>query len=193
MQADKPKLDDFEGLVFTTARMFASMVKMEEEDLRQELRVKVWWAMERYDPSRTRVGLKNFVYGCVANKIKDYKRNAARRAAYGLEFSHIEDHTSGETPTLDSFTGHYMSVGHDNVYGRIDEGLLTLPATVTQTEAQIVVLLMFGMTNTEIMVRMALPRPGVETAIASVRVKMADWHPGSTSAPAQTVALSLAA
>lgn len=191
----KPKLDDFEGLVAQTARMFASMVKMEEEDLKQELRVKVWWAMKRYDPARDRVGLKNYVYGCVANKVKDFKRNAARRAAYGVEFEYIEDRLAHADDEMSAhFTGQHMSVAHDDVYGRIDEGVLTLPSTITRGEAHVLILLMFEMSKPEIMLRLAMPRPDVEAAIRSVRIKLADWNPGDAHAPSdQTVSLVLAA
>lgn len=192
MTQTTPQLGDYEGLVFTTARMFASQVKMDEEDLRQELRIRVWRACETYDPRKTRVALGNYVYGCIANKVKDYKRNAARRAEYGVEFEYIEDRLGlSENPTTEAFEGEHMSVGRDEVYGRIDEGLLTLPATITSGEADVLVLLMFDMSEREIMLRLALARVELRVVEQALRDKLADWDPGGGAT--QVVALAVAA
>lgn len=185
-------------MVHATARMFAAQVRREEEDLEQELRVRVWRAIVTYDPSKSRLTLERYVFQAVTNKVKDFKRDAARenrrREENGLTFLHIEDMRSPlgqdcprRTTVQEVFDGYFNHATHDEVYGRIDEGLFVLPATVTDDEASVLLLLMMDMNRAEIAMRLAIARECVDASVVALRRKFADWKP---SDPSQAVGLA---
>jgi hypothetical protein len=199
MQAPQPKLDQFEGLVFTTARMFASYVAvlMEEEELRQELRIVVWRSCCKFDAERsgkTGAGLRAYVYGNIANRVKSLRRDAARRARYNVSFEHIEGHrVEGDERFYGDFELRYLCESPDVVYGKIDEGLLVLPATVTPSEVDVLLLLMFGFSETEMMLKLTLKRGDLRAVVGRLQVKFADWSRSPSSASVRPVALCAAA
>ena len=179
----------FEGLVHATARMYAAQVRREEEDLEQELRVRVWRAVATYDETRSSLSLERYVFQAITNKIKDFKRDAAREAQRredsGMTLLHIEDikvrwHSRNETQQ-EVFDGLFHFASHDDVYGEVDEGEFVLPATVTAREADVLVLLMAGLNKRQVSDRLALTRGEVERSVASLRTKLADWAPGNSS------------
>ena len=181
----------FEGLVRTTARMFAAQVGREEEDLAQELRVRVWRAAASYDPSKTTIGLKRYVYSAVANKVKDYKRDAARdarrRELTGVSIIHIEDmrlpFNDGHGSTQEAFESRHHFVLRETVYGRVEEAFV-LPSTVTEREASVLVMLMSDATKAEVAASLGITPFAVEECRRSLRLKLADWKPSN---PSQTV------
>lgn len=183
----RQRLSAFEGLVISTSRMFAGLVDREEEDLAQELRVRVWRAIETHDPAKSKVSLERYVFSVVTNKVKDFKRDAARemkrRERFGLErfgqalsFGHIED-MRGEGGASDHFDGLHQFVARDEVYREVDEGRFTLPATVTEREATVLLFAMMGMTKVAIAAKLTISRPAVDAAMAALREKFADWKP----------------
>jgi DNA-directed RNA polymerase specialized sigma24 family protein len=199
------ELRAFEGLVYSTARMFAAQVRREEEDLAQELRVRVWRAAVTYDPAKSRLSLERYVFQAVTNKIKDFKRDAAREARRreenGLVFLHIEDMPNYSslledtrplnTPTQEAFDGHFHFADHDEVYGRIDEGLFVLPATITENEVTVLLLLLVGLSRSEVVSSLPLwPRSDVDRAIAGLRQKLADWKPTDASQVVELVGVA---
>lgn len=179
---DEHGLSAFEGLVQTTARMWAAQVRREEHDLAQELRIRVWRAITSYDPSKSRLPLERYVFQAVTNKIKDFKRDAQRERdrceRYGLSFIHLEDWRS-ETGQLGLDGVHFID--HDEVYRAVDEGYFVLPSSVTRREAKVLVLLMMELSRPKVALRLGIGTEGVDQCIASLRVKFADWRPSSSS------------
>lgn len=185
-------LAPFEGLVFSTARMFASQVKREEDDLAQELRIVVWRAVRKHDPTRSSLSLERYVFGCLTNKIRDYKRDAARehdrRERFGVGFLHIEDMRLISTDSdlggdrQEAFDSRYNFMAREEVYGRIEDGLFELPSTVTEQEADVLVMLMMDLTKPEIMLRLSLTRARVDACVDALREKFADWKPAASEA-----------
>lgn len=187
------ELRAFEGLVHATAHMFAAQVRREEEDLAQELRVRVWRAVVTYDATKSSLSLERYVFQAVTNKIKDFKRDAAREARRreenGLTFLHIEDMILDRRPTeavngngdhrprQEMFDGLFYFTTREEVFGRIEDGLFTLPATITQREASVLVLLMLGWPRPEVAVRLEIARPDVDGCVLALREKFADWRP----------------
>jgi RNA polymerase sigma factor (sigma-70 family) len=178
------ELRDFEGLVYSTARMFAARVRREEDDLAQELRVRVWRAIVTYDATKSPLSLERYVFQAVTNKIKDYKRDAARAKRRedddGMTLLHIEDIRLA-WHSQEVFDGFFHFVTHDEVYGSVDEGHFVLPATVTGREADVLVLLMMGMNKRQVAERLTLARADVDRAVGSLRDKLADWKPDDSS------------
>jgi RNA polymerase sigma factor (sigma-70 family) len=180
-------LEAFEGLVLSTARMFAAQVKREEDDLAQELRVRVWKAVIGYNPAKTTLSLERYVFQAITNKIKDYKRDAAREAKRrereGVSFLYIEDMfllTDRTTGPQERFDSLYHFVEHEDVYGDVD-GRFVMPSSVTESEANVLLLLMTGLSKTEVAVRLGITRADVFDTIGSLRAKFADWQPANSS------------
>lgn len=66
------KMMEYEGLVIATTRYWRDKITTElsDEDIEQELRMKVWKALERFDPTRG-YPERNHVFGYVRNRVKD--------------------------------------------------------------------------------------------------------------------------
>jgi RNA polymerase sigma factor (sigma-70 family) len=170
--------------------MFAAQVRREEEDLAQELRVRVWRAVATYDATKSPLSLERYVFQAITNKIKDFKRDAAREARRredsGMTLLHIEDikvrwHARNETQQ-EVFDGFFHYVTHDEVYGDVDEGVFALPSTITGGEADVLVLLMMGMSKRQAADRLMVSRTDVERTVSALRTKLADWKPNSSPA-----------
>lgn len=186
--------------MLTTARMFATQVGWEEDDMAQMLRLKVWKAVASFDPSRG-LSLERHVFGAITNRIKDFKRDAARevkrRDRYGVMFLHIEDMRSAyddrNVSRQEAFDARYNFAERDEVYGVIEEGKFVLPAGVTDREASVLVLLMHELSKTEIALRLGIPKPVVYECIDALRQKFADWAPVDSSRVVEISTVQLAA
>lgn len=173
-------LRSFEGLVFTTAQMYAGQVRREPDDLAQELRVRVWRAVTTFDPTRSRQSLERYVFSAITNKIKDYKRDAAREAKRredtGLTFIQVDDVF---------LLTHYHFVTHDEVFAQVENESFEMPATVTGDERRVLALLIFGYTRAEVAREMQRTRVEVDEVVRELRGKLADWRPSGGPAPAR--------
>lgn len=174
----------YEGLVIKTAQMFAGMVGLEMDDMRQELRLKVLKSRRSYNPARSKMTEKAYVYACLANFVKDLKRDAARRRNGRLVVVHIQDFEDG-TEQLDWFEFTYSRVTHDEVFGRIEDGSFRLPATVTEAEQNVLVLLVLDYSQPEIAAYLDVSYGAVKTAVRALREKLRDWAPTPVEPAAQ--------
>lgn len=186
-------LEHYEGLVKTTARMWARQVQREEPDLEQELRVIVWRAVRSYNREKAKAKAPSrdkYVFNCIANKVKDFKRDAAREVQrlerYEIAFVHIEDirlplsdrHDGAE----EMFAAMFQRVERDDVYASVD-GRLALPPGVTERECNVLLLLSMELTKTEIGLRLGLPRADVEESVLALKAIFADLKPSNSSQP----------
>lgn len=189
-------MGQFEGLILSTARMYATQVRWDEDDMAQELRVKVWRALKRYDPTRSSVPLRNYVYGAIANRVKDFKRDAAREVnrqhRNGVSFCHLEAFDNRDGYDREEPLARFHSVDHYAVYGSIDEGTLTLPATLGDHEIKVLLLLMMEWSKPEIALRLAVSISQIHTIVGSLRRKLADWEPTLRQDSSQRVVVELA-
>lgn len=176
-------LAGFEGLVRSTARMFAGQVGRDPEDLAQELRVRCWRAIASYDPARSTQSLQRYVFSAVANKVKDFKRDAAREAArrerHGLSFTHIEDTLvhDGRLSPAERFDQLHHHVGAEEVYAAVEAQRFECPASVSAAERRVLVALMCGASRAEVARLLGLSRGRVDEIVRTLRVKLADWRP----------------
>jgi DNA-directed RNA polymerase specialized sigma24 family protein len=164
----------YEGLVIKTAQMFAELVGLEIDDMKQELRLKVVKALRAYDSERSKQTERAFVYSCVANLVKDFKRDAARRSGR-LDFTYIDGF--GLAGVADLFEFRHTCASHDEIFGMVEEGTFVMPATVTSREEEIIYLLVIGYTGTEIADRLDVDYAIVENTMRMLRRKLADWRP----------------
>lgn len=183
-QADKG-LRRYEGLVHVTARMYAKSCGMEPDDLAQLLWLKIWQTRSKFDPRRSGLPEERYVYGCVKNRVKDlirdYVRQCRREGPPSLPMavgeSDADMWVGGMVVYRERFEERYLSTGSDEVFGEIEEGPFVLPATITQEEAQVIVLLMRGYTQKDIAEAMALPRKRVKRHQEAIEAKLCDWAP----------------
>lgn len=178
----------YEGLIFTTAGMYAPQVEEEFDDICQLLRMKVWRALELYDPSRSRMPVERYVFMCVKNRCKDLVTKHRRGDVY------IEDQRRGdqqgvfEGGTLDSFESQYLAAEHEQVFGDVDEGAPLIPSTLTSRERQVIVLLYRDHSQAEVVRIMGLRRSEMERIMRTIRAKMADWAPSAAATPCAAAA-----
>jgi len=192
------RLADFEGLVFTTARIYAARVGMEPSDLEQELRVRVWRANETFDPAKVRsrdpvkIGnaRKRYVFSAIANKVKDFKRDAARRAVHGVTFVHVAEEDQAYNSVGPEIAARALEIPRDEVFGAVDAGLFTIPAGVTEPEVRVLLMLMMDFTRPEVAVRLAITVVEVDRRIMCLRGKLADWRPSLPGNESRTVTMA---
>lgn len=175
----------YEGLVRTTARMYARGVGVELEDLEQVLRFRVWRALEAYEVGRSQAARRSFVYTCLRNQIKDLVKARVRRNDAGTE-CYMED--AMLAAGRDAFEGQHLVVEPD---GHLDEAV-TLPVTVTSDERQVLALVYVGYSLTETALILGVTPKLVGSRMASIRSKMEDWRPdtGPASGGAQIFQLA---
>lgn len=180
-------VDEFEGLVHTTASKFASMVGLEEDDFKQEMRLTVLKATRSYDPARCRTSKRAFVFSCLSNRVKDLKRDRARRAgrlhiAYIEGFGHKAGPGDNTADSYDLFEYRFMHSSHDEIYAPVEDEFV-MPATVTSDEQEIVYLLVIGYAQTEIAETLAIEYAEVVKRMRVLREKFRDWKPSPGAAP----------
>lgn len=188
----------YEGLVYKTAQMWAWAVGMDEEDLRQEIRLKIAQALTTYDGGRSKLDVKNYVFGCVRNRITDLQKSRCRRLNYGVTEIHFEAFDGQQTILGDGAENmkgrekleleHLMRVDHDQTYGRVDD-TFDLPATLTTEERHVAVLMTQEMRPTEIAMRLGFTTTEINRFIKALKEKLADWHPSKEdeSLPANSI------
>jgi RNA polymerase sigma factor (sigma-70 family) len=168
----------YEGLVFSTARRYESLVDHDLEDIQQLLRLKVAQALVAFDSSRTKLPKERFVFACVRNRVKDMLKAQSRlnEARDGGQL-YIEDQAPGAVSER-------MAVAAEQVFVEVDDEL-HLPSTLTTLERAVIScwLLDEEMSQAAIARRLRVQRVQVREAQAAIRQKMADWAPAAELIP----------
>jgi RNA polymerase sigma factor (sigma-70 family) len=171
----------YEGLVRSTAAIYAPRVETEFDDICQRLRIKVWRALQVFDPGKSGMTVERYVFMCMKNECKDIVKKVRRGDVY------IADQSAAwfgsEDLGLDSFERRYLATEHEQVYGGVDDGLPLIPSTLTPTERRVIVMLYRDQSQAEIARTLGLRRNQMERLMRSIREKMADWKPDVTAAP----------
>lgn len=167
----------YEGLVFKTATLYEGKVEdIDLDELRQVFRIKVWRALESFDPTRSVMSQDRYVFSCLVNQGKDLLRKKKRGTVY------IEDvaptRQDSEFGGLrDRFEEKYQSVTAEEVYGLIDRQEGFLPNTLSSVEERVVCLLWANYGKGEIASALSLTRKDMADAMDGIRTKMSDWRP----------------
>lgn len=164
----------YEGLIHKTAGMYARFIQEDYDDIVSILRIKVWWALEYYDPARSRQPVDRFVFSCVKNQVKDLLKRKRRDEVY------LEDQP-------ESITDHHC-VDADVVFQDIERELPGIPNTLTGVEREVLVRLYLSLTQREVSADLGLTRSEMEKTMRSLRTKMADWEPSPQRLPARLAA-----
>lgn len=174
---DPAVLRHYEGLVFSTARRVVAFTEEEFEDIQQVLRLKVFKALLAYDPSRAkRLARDAYVFMCVRDQAKDIAKRR-RRGELLIEDIAPAQADGERLPSRDSFEQRYLSAGHDEIYGSIEDDDCLVPNTLTVLERTIVVRLYRDFKQSEIARELGLEKREMERAMRSIRQKLADWQP----------------
>lgn len=190
-QAAQPGLiERYEGLVIKTSSMYVDIIGRHDfDDIAQVLRVKVWKALEAWDPEEPRTrkriasGQKTeeqlrdaFVFGCVRNQVKDLlKRNKD-------DDLFIEDMSApaGENQrTVDRFELHYLIDDPDLVFHEAEDSAPLIPNTLNHNERLVLTCAYAGLNGPETAARIGMSKGRVASVMRSLREKLGDWRPGN--------------
>lgn len=171
----------YEGLIFSTARMYHDILDIDLEDVQQILRLKVAQALVVFDPSKWRkhkdaqVAEERFVFGCMRNQVKDLLKGQDRRntARGGGRQLYVEDLREQD----DSFEHRYLVETDENALADVLDQMPQLPSTLSDLERVVVALLLLGYNQTEIARELGTSRTNIRVAHASIQAKMEDWRP----------------
>lgn len=189
-------LDHYEGLVLKTSSMYVDFVnQMDFDDICQILRVKVWKALEAWDPNEPRTrkriaaGKKSeadlrdgFVFGCVKNQVKDLLKRPKPADIF------IEDlgtqQPSGEN-TLDRFDGKHLATDPELMFGDAEDSPPLIPNTLSHNERLVLAGAYVGMNGPEIAERIGVDKSKIAAIMRSLREKMDDWRPSAEPSAAE--------
>jgi RNA polymerase sigma factor (sigma-70 family) len=164
----------YEGLVTKTASMNHRALKIEFDELRQELRISVLKALRSYDSQNSKkLPEKRFVFGCMANYLKDLYKVAGRAKRQGATIS-FDGWGEGSltTTSKESWRGQLES----EVFQKHDmsplEGL-DLPADLSTEEKVVLVMLVENIPQQEIADRLNIDKEMVLQHKKNLKTKLA--------------------
>lgn len=185
-------LQDFEGLIFSTAIRYHAGLGMDLEDLQQLLRIKVWKVADKFEPGRVRQRQRSdgrsahqaYVNMCLQNYLKDLlqarDRERVMKDGKKARLEPIDHLLSDDGRERDPrFELRYFSVCAEDVYGSVGEEAVALPSTLTELERCVVGMRMLDYSMVEISRSLDITYESVKTAMSSIREKMADWRPST--------------
>jgi RNA polymerase sigma factor (sigma-70 family) len=177
MRADRRgTVEAFEGLVRSTARMYFEGLQMDEDDVQQFLRVKVWKGIESYTASRATQSVEGYVFTCVRNGVKDLLKQADRAKRNRPE-CFLEDQYASDVGR-ERFHARHLAHDEDGIREAHIERTFQLPSTLNFMERVVTAMLYEGMNQTEIAQMLGCTRTRVRNTHSSVQRKMMDWAPG---------------
>lgn len=172
---EKYEITYYEGLVRKTASIYAARIQEDYEDICSILRIKVWRALETYDPARSSQPVERYVFGCVTNQIKDLLKRKRRTEVFWLDMpnAQVEDDYRARFPTETAL----LQVSDEEVYAEVERETPVIPSTLSRTEREVVLRLYVGLNQREVGSAVGLTRSEMERVVRSIRTKMADWRP----------------
>jgi RNA polymerase sigma factor (sigma-70 family) len=163
------KMLEYEGLVISTVRYWRHMITsdMEDEDIAQELRMKVWRALETFDPSKG-YPERNHVFGAVRNRVKDLIGKKRRENFEEPNSSMHHDAVYGES----GVSGRDVAVVEKmRELGEIrsSTGTTDLLIGLSKSEQRVAVMMIQGFNAPEIAGELQLAVSAVRVQIAKIR------------------------
>jgi RNA polymerase sigma factor (sigma-70 family) len=171
----------FEGLVYTTARQIVDGgVEIDFDDVRQLLRIKILYAIQKYHSDRSTLSLRRFVFGCVRNMRKDIEKRPRRfnKSVEEIRTRHAE-FPDAPGDASEWFDERFLSITAEQVYFEVEDEDPCWFARLDEEERQVVKLRSDGLSLAEIDCALVLARGQARNAMQSVREKLADWRPSA--------------
>jgi len=193
--ADSVLLSHYEGLVRTTSARYVGQVLYDFDDICQIFRVKVWKALQAWDPNnptirrkiaegKTEIELRDrFVFMCVRNQGKDLvkRRKPETDPLFIEDFAQNERngaHGEGAgSASRDRFESRYLCAEEDEVFGEIDGEDILLPSSLTSDERRVLACMYLHYSQPEIALRLGLKPKKVSAAVKAIREKLSDLKP----------------
>lgn len=174
-------LAHYEGLVHSTAARYVSVMAgaaMDFDDICQVLRIKVWKALEVYDPTRW-ADRDRYVFMCVRNQGKDLvkRRTPDHIARDSLMIEDVAPTVNGNGAIRDAFELRYLSSDEEQSYMDVLEEPPMIPSTLTSNERRVLKLLYHEFRQAEMAPILKLSPSQVKGCVKGIRAKMADWAP----------------
>lgn len=176
-------IEFYEGLVFKTASMYSSYVEEDFEDIQQVLRIKVWRALEAFDPTRSNMTRQRYVFSCVKNQCKDLVKKKRRNELFIEDLAPVEVEQGQLGGPRDRFDWRYLSADADQAYGAVESAPPLIPSTLSKLEREVLALLYLDFSQKEAATLLGVRRNEMERAVKSLRDKMADWRPTPAAEP----------
>lgn len=175
---NKFDLADYEGLVFRTAVMLEPYVELDFDETQQLLRLKIWNVSQKFDPARSKMPLKRYIFGCLLNYTKDLKKSGFRTRKRGLP-AYIEDltHHGDGSETTSHFEMCYLSVSAETAFIAAEDEAPHLPNTLDELERRVIGMLMLDYTATEISKTLSVGPKRLRSIRNGIEQKLADWKP----------------
>jgi RNA polymerase sigma factor (sigma-70 family) len=185
------QIEFYEGMVRKTAALNMSYWQDDYEDLCQFFRIKVWRALETFDPEKFsskpdrngRTPIERYVFMCVTNGVKDVRKRVRRDEVSIEEKVMVRSQRGQEDFRGQAFEYQYLSSEdtwealQKHLAGPDPNPLPELPSTLSAQEKEIVRLLYLDRSRAEIAERLEMTRPELNSTISGIRAKMADWRP----------------
>jgi DNA-directed RNA polymerase specialized sigma24 family protein len=178
-------LEDFEGLIFKTTVLVLPHVEDDFDDVQQLLRIKVWKVLAKYDPARSQMTVKAYVFGCLMNYKKDLKKRRRRGELFIEDL--LPDHPSGDGQRHDgssAFEARHLAVSQDVAFLAVEDETPLLPNTLNDLERRVIGLLMLEYTATEISRTLSIGPKRLRAVRNDIERKMMDWRPSAVHQPA---------
>lgn len=177
----------FEGLVYSTARAIVVERRgLDFDEVRQTLRLKVLYAIGKYESDRSRLDLRGFVFGAVFNMRLDLSKRPYRqlRAQVDVSIDHQREEHATAAPgatfsKADKFDMEHLSVTAEEVYAEVEDEAPEWLSRLTDTERQVVMLHSDGLTLAEVACALGLGLGQARAAMQSAREKLADLRPSA--------------
>lgn len=183
-------LEDFEGLIFKTTVLVLPHVEDDFDDVQQLLRIKVWKVLAKYDPARSKMTVKAYVFGCLMNYKKDLKKRR-RRGELFIEDLMPDDHGDGQRQDGSSaFEARHLAVSQDAAFLAVEDEAPLLPNTLSDLERRVIGLLMLEYTATEISRTLSIGPKRLRVVRNDIERKMMDWRPTAVHQDAPLEALA---
>lgn len=167
----------YEGLVHSTTRMFAERARMDEEDFAQELRLKVWQALERFDPNRSRLPEKRYVYAIMFNRVKDMIRYPRSRDLLIEDQLPAAEGSDGSSLLRDKFDAKFLAT-HEDAVAEALYGKGLVPEGISDFETEVLLLLYLDYQQVEIAPLLDVPLSRVKAAVRALREHLAPLRAG---------------
>lgn len=180
VRASSKDLEQFEGLIFKTTVMLMPHVEDDFDDVQQLIRIKIWKAYEAYDPERSRLTLRAYVFGCMVNFTKDLKK---RRHRGHLFIEDIAPKGGDDGGRHDRFYAQYLAVAQETVFLDAEDEVPVLPNTLDCLERRVIGLLMLDYTAAEISRTLSVGPTRLRSIRDNIERKMADWRPTAIHQP----------
>lgn len=153
--------------------MIVGSVEDDFDDIVQVLYLKCWKAMRAYDPTRSRMTMRAFVFMAMRNQVKDLQ-GRRRRPECSLDAVELRFGSHGG---FEHWAGLVVEADVEQAIVEAEEMLL--PNTLDALEREVVLLLLLDWQQYEVRAQLGIEPRQMEKVMRSVRIKLADWKPGA--------------